>query len=132
MPLSFTCKVCSIRGSYSFRDQWSPDILSVMPQHINTDARRKSFLQKLIDEGRIRPKCIICLLCAIYPDLQKVEICAALRENKSMHNDANWCLKNHLTQWTLDIKQAMEEPKWRSQPKDTQNKRKLVHFSLKI
>ena len=46
VSVSFTCKVCSNRGSYTFRDQWSPDILSVMPQHINTAARRKSFFTK--------------------------------------------------------------------------------------
>ena len=62
--VSYNCIVCSIRYSY---DKLSPDILSIMQRHINTAAKRQSFLQKQIEEGKTRPKCATCQLFEDYP-----------------------------------------------------------------
>jgi hypothetical protein len=64
VSVSYNCIVCSIRYSY---DKLSPDILSIMQRHINTAAKRQSFLQKLIEEGKTRPKCATCQLFADHP-----------------------------------------------------------------
>ena len=64
VSVSYNCIVCSIRNSY---DQLSPDILSTMPRYINIAAKRQSFLQKQIEEGKTRPKCATCQLFEDYP-----------------------------------------------------------------
>ena len=95
-----------------------------MQRHINTAAKRQSFLQKLIEEGKTRPKCATCQLFADYPDLQKAKILEAVRVNKSARKSADKSFDGHLTQWFLDTgkqrerdrkkRDGMEEP-----PKDT-------------
>jgi hypothetical protein len=121
VSVSYNCIVCSIRNSY---DQLSPDILSTMPRYINIAAKRQSFLQKQIEEGKTRPKCDTCQLFADYPDLQKAKILESVRVNKSARKSADKNFDGHLTIWFLDTgkqrerdrkkRDGMEEP-----PKDT-------------
>lgn len=57
VSVNYNCGICFKTQSY---DQLSPDILSILPQHIKTAAKRKLFLQKLIDATPMRMKCHFC------------------------------------------------------------------------